>query len=72
MGAPRSVTVVLTRQLERILDRYVLPRAHFGVHPGAVNECVLRETSKESGSRDPDLQNASWTSGLLIYDMQAL
>ena len=33
VGTPRSVIVVLTRQLERILDRYVHSRAPFGVHP---------------------------------------
>ena len=33
VGTPRSDRVVLTRQLERILDRYVHSRAPFGVHP---------------------------------------
>ena len=69
MGTPRSVTVVLTRQLERILDRYVHPRARFW-HAFDGHECVERRR-KSPAAESLTYKNASWTSGLLIHDMQA-
>ena len=70
VGTLRSVTVVLTRQLE-CTPTVTFTRGPLSVCIRAVNECVERRR-KTPAAESMTYKNASWTSGLLVHGMQAL
>ena len=63
--------MVLTLQLERTLLRFVTRGALFLVLPSGCRDSVL-ERLKSPAAESLIYKNASWTSGLVIHNMQRL